>query len=332
MIAFYGAGKVGQTARVAVELAKVLRKKDIVVTTRAEFLSISKLIDAKIKEAETIGAFETKAELQALKRELLELIDSGDVASANAMLIEAEEIHPAVAELVAKYASNRGGTYLGPQHFKQIAGLMSEKLAERAPVTQTYIDFWKRLAADYARTTKKVRIPWVTFDNKKLYQDYRPKIQQEIRFWDPEARRYVRNIYQMDAEDGKLIGKALVGDVRLGFGVNGNHALDASLVRGYHLEGRRLGFATATIHDAIFQNINELPGGVDAMFRVYARARDFDNITATLDALRKEGLSDELYFRYLKEAHELGFFEDGFSSAEILEKLKPGYDRYGFGP
>jgi hypothetical protein len=331
MIAFYGAGKGGQTARVAVELAKVLRKKDILVTTRSEFLATSKLIEAKIKEAEALGALESKASLQALKRELNEVINSQDSSLATSILLEAEDIHPDVGELVRKYASSRGSN-VGPDHFKTIAGLMSEKLAERAPVTQTYIDFFKRIAADYSRTTKKVRIPWVTYDNKVLWQDYRPKIQQEIRFYDPESKRYVRNIYQMSAEDGKLLGKAQVGDTRLGFGVNGNHALDASLVRGYHLEGRRLGLDTATVHDAIVMNINELDDGVDAMFRVYGKARDFNNIKATLDKLKEEGLSKQLYDKYMKEAHELGFFENGFTSAEINAAPKPGYHKYGFGP
>jgi hypothetical protein len=331
MIAFYGAGQTGQTARVALELAKVLRKKDILVTTRAEFLAITKEIDKKAKEAEALGALETKVDLLAIKKELLEIINTGDAAQASAILAEAEEIHPAVADLVRKYSNNRN-VALGPDHFREIAKLMSEKLAERAPVTQTYIDFWKRVGADFARTTKKVRIPWVTFDGKKLYQDYRPKIQQEIRFYDPASRRYVRNIYQMDAEDGKLLGKAEIGDVRLGFGVNGNHALDASLVRGYHLEGRKLNMGTSTIHDAIFQNINELPEGINAMFRVYARARESNNIRKTMDALLADGLPRELYNSYLAEAERLGFFDKGFTPEEILAPLKPGFDRYGFGP
>jgi len=331
MIAFYGAGQTGQTARVALEMAAVLRKKEILLTTRAEFLKLSKDIDAKIKEATALGAEDTVADLSALKREVLEMINTGDASGANAILAEAGEIHPAVAELVAKYTNNRG-SIIGPQHFKTIAKLMSEKLAERAPVTQTYIDFWKRIAQDYARTTGKSRIPWVTFDGKKLYQDYRPKIQQEIRFYDPESRRYIRNIYQMDAEDGKLYGKGQIGDVRLGYGVNGNHALDASLVRGYHLEGRKLGFGTSSIHDAIFQNINELPGGIDAMFRVYARARDSENIRKTLDALLEDGLPREVYDRYLAEAEALGFFDRGFTSQEILATPGPGLMRFGFGP
>ena len=68
------------------------------------------------------------------------------------------------------------------------------------------------------------------------------------------------------------------------------------------------------------------------MFRVYAKARDFYNVKATLDALLEDGLPKEIYLKYLKEAEDLGFFDNGFSSSEILQVPPPGYDRYGFGP
>ena len=49
---------------------------------------------------------------------------------------EAEELSPQLAEFVAKFSSNRNSR-VGPEHFKRIAIIMSEKLAERAPVTET---------------------------------------------------------------------------------------------------------------------------------------------------------------------------------------------------
>lgn len=199
-------------------MSSVLGKRDVLVTTRKEFLVIQKQIDQKIKEATALGATETAADLTAFKRELLELTNNPSAFAGRDMIAEAMEIHPDVARFTEKFTGGR--SKIGPEAFKQIAGIMSEKLRERAPVTDNFIDFYKRLAQDYARSTKKVRIPWVTFDGKTLYQDYRPKLQSEIRFYDPESRRYIRNIYQMDAEDGKLLGKN-VGDVRLGFGVNG---------------------------------------------------------------------------------------------------------------
>jgi SPP1 gp7 family putative phage head morphogenesis protein len=331
MISLYGAGKAGQAARVALELSKVLRKQDVLVTTRAEYLALTKQIDVKIKEAKALGAVDTQADLLALKKEVLEIANTPDKAVSDSLLAEAAEIHPDLADFVYKY-SNRRGPQVGPDHFKRIAAIMSEKLAERAPVTDTYIDVWKRIGQDYARSTGKVRIPWVTFDGKKLYQDYRPKIQQEIRFYDPQSKRYIRNIYQMSAEDGKLLGKGQVGDVRLGLGVNGTHADDASVVRQMHLWGRRAGVPTSTIHDAAALNINEIELLLVEQREIYKRFAEFPKIKATLDALREEGFPDELYFKYLKEMEGLGYFNPGFQPKEITAPLKDGYNYYGFGP
>jgi len=331
MISLYGAGKAGQAARVALELSKVLRKQDILVTTRAEYLALAKQIDVKIKEAKTLGATDTQADLLALKKEILEIANNPDKAVSDALLAEAAEIHPALADFVYKY-SNRRGPQVGPDHFKRIAAIMSEKLSERAPVTDNYIDFWKRVGQDYARATKKVRIPWVTFDGKKLYQDYRPKVQQEIRFYDPQSGRYVRNIYQMSAEDGKLLGKGQVGDVRLGLGVNGTHADDASVVRQIHLWGRKVGIPTSTIHDAAALNINEIDPLLAEVREIYKRFAQYPKVKKTLDALREDGLPDELYFKYLKEAEDLGYFDPKFKPEEITAPLRTGYDYYGWGP
>lgn len=331
MISLYGAGKAGQAARVALELSKVLRKQDILVTTRAEYLALVKQIDVKIKEAKTLGAVDTQADLLALKKEILEITNNPDKAVSDALLAEAAEIHPSLADFVYKY-SNRRGPQVGPDHFKRIAAIMSEKLSERAPVTDNYIDFWKRVGQDFARSTKKVRIPWVTFDGKKLYQDYRPKIQQEIRFYDPQSKRYIRNIYQMSAEDGKLLGKGQVGDVRLGLGVNGTHADDASVVRQIHLWGRRAGIPTSTIHDAAALNINEIDPLLSEVRNIYKTFSMYPKVKKTLDTIRAEGLPDELYFKYLKEAEDLGYFNPQFKPDEITAPLKTGYDYYGWGP
>jgi hypothetical protein len=331
MISLYGAGKAGQAARVALELSKVLRKQDVLVTTRAEYLALTKQIDLKIKEAKALGATDTQADLLALKKEVLEIANTPDKAVSDALLAEAAEIHPSLADFVYKY-SNRRGPQVGPDHFKRIAAIMSEKLSERAPVTDNYIDFWKRVGQDYARSTKKVRIPWVTFDGKKLYQDYRPKVQQEIRFYDPQSKRYIRNIYQMNAEDGKLLGKGQVGDVRLGLGVNGTHADDASVVRQLHLWGRRTGTPTSTIHDAAALNINEIDPLLKEVRDIYKRFAQYPKVKKTLDALREEGFTDELYFKYLKEAEDLGYFDPKFKPEEITAPLRNGYDYYGWGP
>ena len=80
-----------------------------------------------------------------------------------------------------------------------------------------------------------------TFDGKRFKQIYRPKVQSEIRFYDPHTKRYVKNIYQKVNKSGKIQGAFQIGDVRLGYGVNGTHANDASVVRQFHLGGEEKG-------------------------------------------------------------------------------------------
>ena len=91
-------------------------------------------------------------------------------------------------------------------------------MTDYVPAAEDYIDWLKRLGQTHARETKKTRLPWITYDGKLFWQDYRPKVQTEIRFYDPKSRRYVRNVYQMDATEAKVLGKADIGDARRGYG------------------------------------------------------------------------------------------------------------------
>lgn len=224
MVALYGAGAQGQQIRVTEELSKVLKKKSIPFATRAEQRGVTKLLDTKIKEAEQLGAIDTAAELRAMKSEVLELAARNPSVDGAALLAEAESFHPQVADFVRKYTDNYNGTVVPPQAFVEITKILSEKMTQFAPVGDRYIDYWKRVGAAYARETGKTRIPWVTFDKKTLWQDYRPKVQTELRFFDPASKRYIRNIYQQETPEGKVYGKADIGDTRRGLAVNGNHA------------------------------------------------------------------------------------------------------------
>jgi len=38
---------------------------------------------------------------------------------------------------------------------------MSKNLAQRAPVTDNFINYWKQVATAYVQDTKKVDIPWL---------------------------------------------------------------------------------------------------------------------------------------------------------------------------
>ena len=209
---------------------------------------------------------------------------------------------------------------------------MSEYMAEEAPVTEEYIVFWKKAAQRFAEKTQKVDVPWVTFDGKELVQRYRPKVQHEIRFRDPNTGFFVRNIYQEASDKEDLLGKGSIGDVRLGMGVNGTHMNDASIVRMFHNQGRKDGKATTSIHDAVFTHINDLDWAEERLMKIYARAAESQQVKATLDALRRNGLPKEDYDEFLALAKEQGLIGTPLTAAEILRELAPGESRYAWGP
>ena len=211
---------------------------------------------------------------------------------------------------------------------------MSKNLAERAPVTDNFINYWKDVARVYVNETQKVDIPWVTFDGKIMTQRYRPKIQERIEFRDPVTNRRIANIYESAAEDGKLLGKGSLNDARIGLGVNGNHSNDAVIVRRFHLWGRKNGIETATIHDAFFTNIGEARRAKEALRTIYADALEGDTIRKTLREMRRQGLSRKSYNELLRKAKELGLIDpkDKITRRDILAPIREGEDWYGIGP
>ena len=206
-----------------------------------------RVIDGQIKVAERIGATKTVDELTAFRKELVELVNN-NAPVGRGLLTEAMDIHPDVGDFVNKLMNARQGI-VGPKDFEAVSRIMSKNLAQRAPVTQNFITFWKRVAKSYVTETNKVDIPWVTFDGKIMTQRYRPKIQERIEFRDPVTGRKVMNIYESSAPDGKLLGKGSVADASIGLGVNGNHSNDAVIVRRFHLWGLQNDIDTGTIHD-----------------------------------------------------------------------------------
>lgn len=211
---------------------------------------------------------------------------------------------------------------------------MSKHLAERAPITGKFVQFWKLAAKSFINETQMVDIPWVTFDGKVLYQRYRPKIQTAIDFIDPVTGRRVRNIYQDSATEGTLIGKSSLVRASIGFGVNGNHMNDASLVRQFHLWGRKNSVGTATIHDAFFTNIGDASPARNALRVIYADALEGDTIRSTLAQMRKEGLSEATYQMLIAKAKEDGLIDppNKITRKDILAPIPPGMDWYGIGP
>ena len=249
MLAFYGAGQTGQSVRVASELANVLGKRDIAFVTRKQQLAMQKRANQIIRDAERIGAEEVVEQTRNFLDEVNQLIRNRQRPTPE-LLVEASEIHPDLFDFVERLTAARGDP-VGPDVFKTIATIMSEKLSERAPTAQEYINFWKRVGARYANETQKVDIPWVDFAGRTMVQRYRPKVTEEIRFKDPVTGRFVRNIYQTVSDKDSLLSKAYVGNVRLGLGVNGTHTNDSSIVMMFHQWGRKNGIDTATIHDKI---------------------------------------------------------------------------------
>lgn len=217
------------------------------VITREEVRDVFRVIDRAIKDAEYAKADTVVIGLKNLKREINEILEK-EAPVGRRLLLAAKELHPDVEEFVMKLTNTREGL-ITPKDFKAVSDIMARNLAERAPVTGKFIQFWKDAGESFVRETNKVDIPWVTFDGKKLYQRYRPKVQTSIEFYDPVSRRMVRNIFEDRATDGILKGKASIADARIGLGVNGNHSNDASIVRQFLLWGRKNNVDTATIHD-----------------------------------------------------------------------------------
>jgi hypothetical protein len=291
-----------------------------------------KTIDKAIKDATYVGADNVVFELKNLKKEITEVVD-GEVPVGQELLEAARDVHPDVGAFVEKLTNVRVGL-VGPNDFKEVSRIMSKHLAERAPITLTFVQFWKEAAKTFVNDTKKVDIPWVTFDGKKLFQRYRPKIQTSIDFIDPQTGRRVRNIYEDAAEDANLKGKASISRASIGLGVNGNHMNDASIVRQFILWGRRNNIDTTTIHDAFFTSISDVVASKKALREIYAYSLEGDTIRNTLKAMVDEGMSKESYQRLLNKAKEEGLVDppNKITREEILKPIPPGMDWYGIGP
>ena len=332
MVSFYGAGAATKTANVANKLSKVLDDKGFITVTKDNLGANLRIIDGKIKVADRLGATTVSEELNSFRKELVELINKNEPVGRT-LLKQAQDIHPDVGDFVNKLTNARRGI-IGPKEFSEVSRIMSKNLAERAPVTDNFINYWKDVARVYVNETQKVDIPWVTFDGKIMTQRYRPKIQERIEFRDPVTNRRIANIYESAAEDGKLLGKGSLNDARIGLGVNGNHSNDAVIVRRFHLWGRKNGVETATIHDAFFTNIGEARRAKDALRTIYADALEGDTIRKTLREMRRQGLSQKSYNELLRKAKEQGLIDppNKITRKDILAPIREGEDWYGIGP
>ena len=314
------------------KFSEVLEKKGFLVVTQDEYRSIRRQLDTLIKSADHIGATNVSFGLKQIKKELSDVVERG-VPVGRTLMRAAADVHPDVEAFVLKLTNTRAGL-IGPTEFKQIASIMSRKMAERAPITERFTKFWNVTAKTFMESTGKVDIPWVTFDGKIVWQRYRPKIQEAIEFRDPVTGRMVRNIYESSAPDALLLGKSSITKARIGMGVNGNHSSDASIVRMFHLASARDNIPSATIHDAFFTNIGDANWALRNLREIYAQAVEADIVRRTLKELRKQGLPVAKYDELIRLAKREGLLDpdNPLTARDILRPLRPGENYYGIGP
>ena len=200
-------------------------------------------------------------------------------------------------------------------------------------------------------------IPWVNFDGKVIEQGFTQTFEERLRYQDKDGK-WVNNIIQIPQKteptwweevlnkDGKFNDIADVQKARTAFAVNGNHSNDATLVKQFHLWGRRSGVPTSTIHDAFFTNAADMLKARRALREIYANAVDKNPIKATLDEMLARGLPKELYDQYLNEAIDIGLIpvvgrskvggkviteKDILYKHEVLQEIPRGFDsNYGW--
>ena len=205
------------------------------------------------------------------------------------------------------------------------------------------------------------QIPWVNFDGKIVEQKFTQSFEERLRYRDADGK-WITNIIQVQQKTDptwweEAINKGnKINDIvdaqkaRTAFAVNGNHSNDATLVKQFHLWGRRKNVPTATIHDAFFTNAADLLEAKTALRASYARAVKQETIKATLDEMRARGLPKELYDKYLNEAIDIGLIpvvgrsrvggklleaKDILTEEDILEQIPKGFKSnrswYGIG-
>jgi hypothetical protein len=161
------------------------------------------------------------------------------------------------------------------------------------------------------------KVPWVNFDGKTIEQHFTQKYEEMIRYKDANGN-WITNIVQVPQktsatwweeftnQKGKINDIADVTKARTAYAVNGNHSNDATLVKNFHLWGKKNNIATSTIHDAFFTNAAKMLEAREALRKLYGNVLSRNSIKATLDEMRARGLPKELYDAYMEEAIESG--------------------------
>ena len=125
---------------------------------------------------------------------------------------------------------------------------------------------------------------------------------------------------------------------------------DATIVKNFHLWGKRNGIATSSIHDAFYANAAHMVSARAGLRQIYANAVDAQSLKWTLDEMLARGLPREIYDAYLDEAERIGLIPvigksvvggkkltkaDILTKADVLkairEDFKTNYSFYGIG-
>ena len=204
-------------------------------------------------------------------------------------------------------------------------------------------------------------VPWVNFDGKTIEQNFTQSFEERLVYRDRDGN-YVNNILQIPQKteaswwdqiinkSGKINDIADASKARTAFAVNGNHSNDATLVKQFHLWGKRTGVPTSTIHDAFFTNAADMLEARQGLRGIYARALKGNSVKKTLDEMRARGLPKDVYDKFLNEAIDTGLIpvagrskvgnhilteDDILKVDDILEevpdKFENDYGWYGIG-
>lgn len=200
-------------------------------------------------------------------------------------------------------------------------------------------------------------VPWVNFDGKIIEQNFTQSFEERLVYKDKDGN-WITNLLQIPQKteaswwdqiinkSGKINDIANVTKARTAFAVNGNHSNDAVIVKQFHLWGKQNGVPTSTIHDAFFANAADMLRARNALRKIYAKMLDRNVIKMTLEEMRKRGLPEEIYQRYLNEAIDVGLIpipgrsrvggkllkeSDILIPSDILKEVPKGFaDDYGW--
>jgi len=205
-------------------------------------------------------------------------------------------------------------------------------------------------------------VPWVNFDGKVIEQSFTQVFEERLTYKDKDGN-FVTNILnipqktEIDWKDiflnkeGKIREIVDLNKAKTAYAVNANHSNDATIVKRFHLWGKKNNIPTSSIHDAFFTNIVDMTAAKKGLRKIYAESLRINPIIETLKEMRKRGLPKELHKQYLKEAIDKGLIpvsgkskvgdkiirnEDILTEADIMKVFVEDYDHdvswYGIGP